>query len=298
MDSIKANMKKQKGDDLERAVKRIEEAILKYSSTLDPDKFVVENKKIVIAEGVLHEIDLYVEVSVAQGYKSKFIFECKNWKQNVGKNDIIIFSEKIQATSSQIGFFVARGFSKGATAQAAKDERIELLLASDFPLDYPRMLVTGRSGFNGDIKLTKRSAIGKIDPSFMTIDISTAKAIFNGNEIDLYEFLGEESNQGFDEALKQIDTTKLDPGAYPIQFQITMVLPENQLLVNGDDIAKIHLDVSVELLIHKPRVIHHFAIEGRGKYIELEPYDYGTGHGELIITLAAPLENDVTLERN
>ncbi len=51
MDSIKANMKKQKGDDLERAVKRIEEAILKYSSTLDPDKFVVENKKIVIAEG-------------------------------------------------------------------------------------------------------------------------------------------------------------------------------------------------------------------------------------------------------
>ncbi|MCZ8249263.1 hypothetical protein [Microcystis sp. LE19-195.1E] len=132
----------------------------------------------------------------------------------------------------------------------------------------------------------------------MRFSLSTAKAIFNGNEIDLYEFLGEESNQGFDEALKQIDTTKLDPGAYPIQFQITMVLPENQLLVNGDDIAKIHLDVSVELLIHKPRVIHHFAIEGRGKYIELEPYDYGTGHGELIITLAAPLENDVTLERN
>ncbi|MDB9423857.1 hypothetical protein PN437_02780 [Microcystis aeruginosa CS-564/01] len=83
MDSIKANMKKQKGDDLERAVKLIEEAILKYSSTLDPDKFVVENKKIVIAEGVLHEIDLYVEVSVAQGYKSKFIFECKNWGSSV-----------------------------------------------------------------------------------------------------------------------------------------------------------------------------------------------------------------------
>ena len=77
MDSIKANMKKQKGDDLERAVKLIEEAILKYSSTLDPDKFVVENKKSVIAEGVLHVIDLYVEVSVAQGYKSKFILTAR-----------------------------------------------------------------------------------------------------------------------------------------------------------------------------------------------------------------------------
>lgn len=62
-----------------------------------------------------------------------------------------MFSEKIRAVSAHKGFFVARGFSKYAIAQAARDQRIVLLLVSDFPLDiYPfgRMLVTGRSSFD------------------------------------------------------------------------------------------------------------------------------------------------------
>jgi hypothetical protein len=112
-------MRQTKGDALEWAVMLVEEAILKYSSTIKPEKISIENKKIVIVEGVKHEIDLYVEVFIARGYQSKFIFECKNWKDNVDKNEIIVFSEKISAVSAQKGFFVARGFSKYAIAQAA-----------------------------------------------------------------------------------------------------------------------------------------------------------------------------------
>jgi Restriction endonuclease len=292
-------MKQEKGNCLERAVKLIEEAILKNHSGLNPDKFIVEDKKIVIAEDVRHEVDLYVEVSVAQGYKSIFIFECKNWQDNVGKNEIIIFSEKIRVTCAQKGFFIAQGFTKYAVAQAAKDERIELLLVSDFPLDiYPfgRMLVTGRSVFNGAANFILRSAFGKQNPSIKNIDISTSNTVFNGSEIDFCKFLDEESDKAFNEALKQIDTASLDAGAYPIQIQRKITFPENRLLLNGDDVAEIHLDVLVSILIHKPRVVYYFSIESRGRYVELEPYDYGSGHGALTIALAAPLGDDISTE--
>src|SRR5689334_20905416 len=63
-------------------------------------------------------------VGVAKGYTVTFIFECKNWEDAVGKNEIIIFSEKIDAVSAQRGYFVAKSFTRDAEAQALKDPRM------------------------------------------------------------------------------------------------------------------------------------------------------------------------------
>jgi hypothetical protein len=67
------------------------------------------------------------------------VFECKNWQDKVGKNDIIVFSEKVKATNAQRGFFVAKSFTKDAVAQAEKDPRLELLTAAE--LDPSSVLV-------------------------------------------------------------------------------------------------------------------------------------------------------------
>jgi hypothetical protein len=171
---------------------------------------------------------------------------------------------------------------------------MELLLSSDFPLDmYPfgQMLVTGRSLFDGLVQCTKRSALGLLNAPALDIDVATASVQLNRNELDLRKFLDEESSQLFDEALKQIDTTTLAQGTYPLLLSRTKAFAENQLIINGDDIAELRLDVSVSLLVHRPKIIYHFNIEGRGKYVELEPYDYGTKHGKLTIALAASSNN-------
>ncbi|XWK90130.1 MAG: restriction endonuclease [Phormidium sp.] len=281
-------MQQEKGDALERAVKLIEEAIWKYSS-LEPAMLLIENKKIVFVKDVKHEIDLYVEVTIAHGYKSTFIFECKNWKKKVGKNEIIVFSEKIHALSAQKGFFVGREFSKSAVARAQLDDRIELLHTLDFPLDiYPfeRMSVIGRGGFNIEAQFFQRAALGMPNPPLTEVDITKTDTRFNGTEIDLPKFLSEKSEQLFNTSMKQINTANLDEGAYPVRLQKTITFSENQLIINGDDIAELQLDISVTALICKPRIIYHFDIEGRGKYIELEHYNYGTRHGELVIGLA------------
>src|SRR5258706_13182003 len=119
-----------KGDALENAVAAIEEVILQSSAGIGR-KPIIEKKKIVVVNGVRHEIDVYVTVDLAPGYKPIFIFECKNWKEAIGKNEIIIFSEKIDASRATSGCFVAKSYTSDAVNQAKQDPRITLLLAAE-----------------------------------------------------------------------------------------------------------------------------------------------------------------------
>ena len=119
----------------------------------------IESKRIISLEGVRHEIDLFVTAALPNGYQAVFVFECKNWADKVGKNEVIVFSEKVKAATAQKGFFVARAFTKDAKAQAAKDPRIQLLTAA------------------------KADPVGRVTfPQFLLKDIghTTASIVFGG----------------------------------------------------------------------------------------------------------------------
>src|SRR5713226_10019265 len=120
-----------KGDALESAVAAIEEVILQSSQGVGR-KPIIEKKKVIIVNNVRHEIDVYVNADLATGYKSIFIFECKYWKEAVGKNEIIVFSEKIDVSRATSGCFVAKSYTSDAVNQAKQDPRITLLLASEY----------------------------------------------------------------------------------------------------------------------------------------------------------------------
>jgi hypothetical protein len=128
-----------KGVELEVAVHTIENHILASSPALRENSFTIESWKRVTVGGVHHEIDIFVSVDLGKGYTAVFIFECKNWETAVGKNEIVIFSEKIDALQAQRGYFVAKSFTKDAQAQAVKDPRITLLIATEHdPAMTPR----------------------------------------------------------------------------------------------------------------------------------------------------------------
>jgi hypothetical protein len=93
-----------KGNALEMAVRAIEATILRALPNYSEKTFRIESKKIINVGGVRHEIDIWVSVELGSGYDALFIFECKNWQEKVGKNEIIVFSEKISAIRAQKGF--------------------------------------------------------------------------------------------------------------------------------------------------------------------------------------------------
>ena len=111
----------ERGNALESAVAAIESHILDTSPALREKTFFIEGKKIITVDGVHHEIDIYVTIDLGVGYTSVFIFECKNWQDPVGKNEVIVLSEKIDATQAQHGYLIGKSFTKDAQAQALKD---------------------------------------------------------------------------------------------------------------------------------------------------------------------------------
>ncbi len=128
-----------KGDALEDAVRMIEMVILDADPYSEDSPITIEPKKIVVVEGVKHEIDIYITINNGKGYTSTFIFECKNWQDKVDKNEIIIFARKVADVRATKGFFVARRFTTDAIAQAERDG-IELLTADDIVDALPPFL--------------------------------------------------------------------------------------------------------------------------------------------------------------
>ena len=101
----------QKATELEQAIAAIERAILSANPNLSEKSYKISFRRIIVVDSVKHEIDVWVEFELGNGYKSIFIFEAKNWNTTIGKNHIIVFSEKITAANAQTGFFVAKAGS-------------------------------------------------------------------------------------------------------------------------------------------------------------------------------------------
>jgi hypothetical protein len=116
----------EKGLALEGAVESIEKMIHEVRG-IPPEYINIENRKVINHEGVRHEIDLYVTVKFGDGYDATYIFEAKNWKDPVGKSQIIEFIEKMRVTASQAGFFYAPSFTSCAEAQSKLYPNVHLV---------------------------------------------------------------------------------------------------------------------------------------------------------------------------
>jgi hypothetical protein len=262
-----------KGDALHRAVSTLEHYILGTSPSLKEKTFLFENKKIVCVGGVHHEIDIFVTVDIAPGYRAVYIFECKNWKKAVGKNEIVDFSEKIDALQATHGYFVAKSFTKDARAQAKKDSRVTLLVATEHdPTEIPipgDLHLTETAAKQLGVSLSKRGRAK--DALYQPVDIGSAKAELHGIAIDFRDYL----NNWADEVMNQ-DTLKfpsghLAPGKYERKTDSTRTYEPKELLFDGRDIEYITMEVHYTVTLHKPPVVTHFDIESRDRVLSLAP---------------------------
>jgi len=119
-----------KGDALEDAVRMVEMVILGADPSAIDSPIKIERKKIIIVQGVRHEIDIYITITNGKGYISTFIFETKNWQAKIDKDEIIVFAQKVRDVRASQGYFIAKRFTRYAIAQAKRDG-IELLTADD-----------------------------------------------------------------------------------------------------------------------------------------------------------------------
>lgn len=268
----------QKGDNLENAVSLIESKILRSNPKLADLPLSISTKRIFVIEGVRHEVDVYVEIDIGNGYKSIFIFECKNWKDPVNKNEIIIFEEKIKALNAQNGYFIAKSYTKDAEAQANQYKRMELFNVSeenDLLNELKDFQVTERMETSLNIQALSK---GKDENSadFKEIDLNTCHITLEGKEIDFRAYITNIGDKIIDTRFSRERTEHLAPDTYDFEYKETLHYNDT-LFFDEKNMEKVNLTMTIRVAIYKPIIKYSFDVQSRGKIVSLEK-ELSTGH--------------------
>ena len=270
----------EKGDLLEDVVESIENFLLSQNPGIQYHTLTIERKKRIVQDDVLHEIDLFVKIDMGNGYEAIYIFECKNWKNNVDKNEIIVFSEKIKATNAAKGFFIAKGFSSYAVSQAKKDTRIELAIANDNLDKFPYATLV--SSFNSDVKHFDILLFHPGNNISIPVDLTTQSVTLNGEVIDLTHYIESLVNDfvarkygrsQIDTNLKIVESPEnftveepLNDGEHQFKDRVSFHFPDDvTLLLDDAKIGKIHTIIDHTVHIIPPVILWQYDVEKRGR---------------------------------
>ncbi|WP_405199089.1 restriction endonuclease [Christiangramia sp. LLG6405-1] len=269
------------GKSLERATSLIEKHILNHISKSEIGEVKIENNKIIVSEGVKHEIDVYVTVDLKIGTTLIYIFECKNYKKKkVSKNDIIIFEEKVQIYNAQKGYFVAKQFTKDAKNRALQNKKIELLDLN-----------------NENKSLLSKNYITQFESTYIKnckVNIKVSPAIRFENELDLpiklkdfelttiHDLIQEKFKLGPDKATKfrtlkdftektefkskyeKVETLFRNDNTWI--FEITLLEP----IVDVSQYKSVILKIEVSYAKESPQIIFDYDINQKGHYAKLK----------------------------
>jgi hypothetical protein len=254
---------------------------------MDGATFVIEPNRTVTENGVRHEIDVFVEVAMANGYKAVFIFECKNRQVAVSKNDVIVFSEKIRAVSAATGFFVAKRFGNPARAQAEQDQRITLLEVTETSHPNIQVLPHFHYQFRKDVKsavrLIRRGA--PEDAPVNPLDAQKTCQVY-GKEIILGEFAQRLVTQAMESRERDWNTTFLH-GSYERTAELTERFDSGQLIVDDVDIGCIEIQTAYTAIVSQPRIVSYFDVKTRGRAVTID-FPLVPAEGAIGLFLAAP----------
>jgi hypothetical protein len=266
----------QKGNALETAVAAIERHILSTSPALREKTFFIEGKKIIAVDGVHHEIDIFVTIEAGPGYRSIFIFECKNWQDPVGKNDVVVLSEKINAAQAQNGYLIAKSFTKDARAQAQKDRRVVLSIATE----HDPTAASLPHGFHGallEAEHAETTFYARGGHSEITIDIGGVEAELLGNVIDLRQYLQKWAEEASSKDVLSFRSERFPEGVYGRTAQSVRNFAPRELLLDGLDIERGETTVHYKVTLVRPPVVSYFEIETRGRVVTLAPIQIPSG---------------------
>jgi Restriction endonuclease len=280
----------EKGRLLEEGVQIIERHILSAEARIKDSELAIETRKIINHLGVRHEIDLYVRVIACHGYDAVFVFECKNWKDKVGKNEIIIFAEKIQVSAAQRGFFIATAFTQDAIAQAELNPRIQLVTATAEEMEHVMLLnefhVLVVEYLDTSLNLFHATKADFVAPSF---DVDAAIASIDGTSLDLKAYLLTWQNDAQNRRMARWGTGNEPAGDYPVDTEEKRIFEAGSLIVNGESYASAKLSLSMVARVTRPRILARVDVHGRGTAYQLESVKAGEGDLKLwVATSSAP----------
>lgn len=262
-----------KGDALEKAVQLLETVILGSNPATKEANVTIEPKKIVDINGVKHEIDIYITIDYGKGYQAIFIFECKNWAKKVGKDEIIVFSKKVELVHAQTGYFVAKSFTRDAEAQAGQDGRLKLLIATEELDASMRLIVDFHIFLNTDINSYAGFRLRPNQNVKSGITLTDESFVRYNNEHLLLRTLNERIRQRLiNETMQAVPPIKFVDDACSYNITKSVVFHPDELIIEGQEYCQVDMTITWKTRIIRPPIVSKFDIKTRGRVIT---YDSG-----------------------
>lgn len=258
-----------KGDALEKAVQLLEAFILGSNPATKDAMVTIEPKKIVVVNGVKHEIDIYITIDYGKGYKATFIFECKNWTKKVDKDEIIVFSKKVEVVHAQTGYFIAKSFTRDAEAQAEQDGRLKLLIATEELDTSTRLIVDFHILLNTDVNSYSNFILRPFKSGILTNESFVS---YNNEHLLLGTFNERIRQRLIDETMRSVPPTNFVDDACSYKITKTVLFQPHELFIEGQECYRLDMTVTWKTRIIRPPIVSKFDIKTRGRVIT---YDSG-----------------------
>lgn len=289
-----------KGQQLEQVVRLIEYAIITQDPQLAKAEFEIIPRLIVKVAGVRHEIDVAVRVNKGSSYETLHIFECKNWKAKVGKNEVIQFSEKVKVTGAHRGYIVARSWTSDAAAQARLDPRLALMKCAD-SFDESLMGVSSVAYQSSLVTTTVNIQFRAPNNSGQKVLLQVDTACeLEGTRMAFREFAAAKAHEIFDAHLKQSTWLKLE-GMHTKRVAGTIRFDPGKCTIDGKDVEFVSIVADFKLDVFIPRVTSRYEVATRGRVCVYQIKGMLVPEGappfEFFVTAALPKEKTLKAKR-
>jgi Restriction endonuclease len=266
-----SNNNKEKGNALERVVRLVQKTILEQDPKFAGVKFSIEMNQILKVNDVRHEVDVLVKTHPDSQFEALWIYECKNWQEPVGKNEIIIFAEKVKVLGAARGFMVAKEFTKDAKAQAEADRRIQLVpFSEDFinPLNA-QLLYNVIAPSSIVVRIKERNKPPSPNPN--PVDMNAVVCLHNGNKRDFYSFIMDHIG-GIVAELKK-ESKFLNEGEFCEPKGVDVYYPQGELVLNGMDIEQLVVFSHFWISTQRKKIMSKFELKDQGRVYFIEPIE-------------------------
>ena len=105
----------------------------------------------------------------------------------------------------------------------------------------------------------------------LTIDVTTARAKFHGENINLDQHIKDWIKDACNESMKTFPSEKLPEGVYDRNADSTREFEEGEFLLDDRDIQSSSLHVAFKVRVLRPAVISNFEVASRGRVLSIAP---------------------------
>ena len=258
----------EKGRALENATRSIHELLLRKNGLTD-ETVVIEPNYQFKAGGARNEIDILVRINPDSPNERRQLFECKNRKTKVSKNDIIILADKVRRLKGEKGTMVARSFTRDALALATH-ESIEIERVIDDRWLSDELIGITDTSFMFHSIILKLHRYGN-EPTLPEPNWSSAKCTWKSQPLDFGEFIRDSIH---DEMKSKPGTEIPFPGMACRHARANFNFDQNQLWVGDWNIAQVNAEFDYSNTHRVARLESSFSIERKGRFAEFvfEPH--------------------------